>query len=109
MLPTFEAGLRDATRFPRFAATEALGNVRKSPKAAEILIGTLVAEDIAVANRAAVSLGVIAKRNELELNTLRPKILESLLLAFHRHADDSLADHDWGWRVIGNALLDLWE
>lgn len=109
MLPTFEAGLRDATRFPRFAATEALGNVRKSPKAAEILIGTLVTEDIAVANRAAVSLGVIAKRNEPELNTLRPKILESLLLAFHRHADDSLADHDWGWRVIGNALLDLGE
>lgn len=107
MLPTFEAGLKDTERFPRFAAAEALGNIRKSPEATEILIRTLAHSDVAVANRAAVSLGNVAKRNEPELKTLRPKILEQLLLAFQRHADDSLADHDWGWRVVGNAILEF--
>ncbi|MFT5466975.1 MAG: HEAT repeat protein [Verrucomicrobiales bacterium] len=107
MLPTFETGLTDAERFPRFAAAEALGNIRKNPAAAEILIETLNHEDVAVGNRAAVSLGRVAARNEAELKSLRPKILDSLLAAFRRHADPDLADADWGWRPVGNAILDF--
>ena len=109
MLPTFKAGLEDTKRFPRFAAAEALGNIRKSPEATEILMTTLKQEDVAVANRAAVSLGLVAKRNEPELKALRPQILEALLAAFHRHSNRALLDADWGWRVVGNAILDFGE
>lgn len=107
MLSTFRQGLNDPARFPRFAAAEALGNIRRSPEAATLLIETLNHGDVAVANRAAVSLGNVARRNEPQLKPLRPKILESLLQAFERHADESLIDADWGWRPIGNAILEF--
>jgi hypothetical protein len=107
MLPTFHAGLKDSERFPRFAAAEALGNIRKNPHASEILIATLTHEDVAVANRAAVSLGRVATRNETELKRLRPQILKTLLTAFHLHANPAVPDAEWGWRVIGNAILDF--
>ncbi|MFT6617745.1 MAG: hypothetical protein ACJASX_000631 [Limisphaerales bacterium] len=107
MLPTFQAGLKDTKRFPRFAAAEALGNIRKSPKSTGILIETLNHRDVVVANRAAVSLGRVVSRNERELKALRPRILESLLAAFRRHTDSGLADAEWGWRVVGNAILEF--
>ncbi|MGY8654021.1 MAG: HEAT repeat domain-containing protein [Verrucomicrobiia bacterium] len=107
MLRTFHEGLKDVERFPRFAAAEALGNIRRSPEATEILIKTLKHEDVAVANRAAVSLGRVAARNEGELKTLHPQILEALLTAFRRHTTPDLADAEWGWRVVGNAILDF--
>jgi HEAT repeat protein len=107
MRPTFQAGLKDTERFPRFAAAEALGNIRKSTSATEILIETLKHEDVAVANRAAVSLGRVAARNESELKALRPRILQSLLAAFRQHVDPDVADAEWGWRVVGNAILEF--
>ncbi|MDF1812448.1 MAG: HEAT repeat domain-containing protein [Verrucomicrobiales bacterium] len=107
MLPTFQKGLKDPDRFPRFAAAEALGNLRKSPEAVDTLIDALTHEDVAVVNRAATSLGKIAARNETELQSLRPKILDALLTAFRRHTDANRSDHDWGWRPVGNAILEF--
>ncbi len=109
MLSTLQKGLSDSERFPRFAAAEALGNLRKNPEAVATLLETLTHEDVAVANRAAVSLEKIVARNETELKALRPKILAALLDAFRRHSDPNRADNDWGWRVIGNAILEFGE
>jgi len=107
MLTTFQKGLNDSERFPRFAAAEALGVLRKNPEAVAVLIEALNHEDVAVVNRAAVSLGNVVERNEAELRSLRPKILDALLTAFRRHRDASRSDHDWGWRPVGNAILDF--
>ncbi len=107
MLPTFQKGLNDSERFPRFAAAESLGVLRKNPEAVETLIGALIHDDTAVVNRAAVSLGKVLARNESELKPMRPRILEALLTAFRRHSDPKRSDHDWGWRVVGNAILEF--
>ena len=107
ILPTLKSGLDDKARFPRFAAAEALGNIRKSTEAVDILIEALQHNDPVVINRAATSLGQIAVRNEKEIADIRSNILAALLAAFQRHSDDVLADAEWGWRPIGNAILDL--
>ncbi len=107
LLPTLKLGLDDKTRYPRFAAAEALGNIRKNPEAVAMLIDALQHEDPVVINRAATSLGQIVARNEKELADHRAKILTALIAAFQNHSDDQLADADWGWRPIGNAILDL--
>ena len=107
MLPTFQKGLNDSERFPRFAAAEGLGNLRKNPDAVATLIEALDHDDVAVVNRAAVSLGQIVARNEAELKSMRPEVMEALMSAFRRHTDAKRTDHDWGWRVVGNAILEF--
>jgi len=107
MLPTLEQGLADKAQFPRFAAAEALGNLRKSPEAVGTLIAALKHEDPVVVNRSASSLARIAVRNEKELVEHRAKALNALIAAFRHHSDDQRADAEWGWRVIGNAILDF--
>lgn len=109
MLPTFQKGLNDSDRFPRFAAAEALGVLRKNPEAVATLLEALTHGDVAVVNRSATSLGNVAARNETELKSLRPQILAALLKAFRRHSDAKREDHDWGWRVVGNAILEFEE
>lgn len=108
-LPVFREGLRDKTRFPRFAAAEALGNMARSPEAVELLIAALDHEDSAVANRAAASLGQFAARKRPETASMRPKMLAALFAAFKKHGDSNRDDAEWGWRVVGNAILDFGE
>ena len=107
LLPTFRAGVQDTARFPRFAATEALGNISKSAEAIELLIAGLDDKDVATANRAAVSLGKLAALNRPETAALRPKMLAALIAAFKKHNDPARADAEWGWRPVGNAILDF--
>ena len=78
MLPTFRAGSKDSTRFVRFTAAEALGNIAKSSEAIELLIATLDDNDPAIANRAAVSLGKLAALKRPETESLRAKTLAAL-------------------------------
>lgn len=105
LLPVFATALGDADGYSRFAAAEALGNVRRSPEAAEALLSAMHHDDFVVANRAARSLGVLGARQEPELKALRPKMLTALETAFRRHgADAQLPDAEWGFRVVGNAL-----
>lgn len=106
LIPVFREGLKDAERFPRFAAAEALGNLPASPDAVDVLLSNLCHADPAVANRCAASLGKIAAANRPEITALQPRILEALLTSFRRHCDAKLPDADWGWRTIGNAVLD---
>ena len=109
LLPVFREGLRDKARFPRFAAVEALGNVTHNTEAVELLIATLNDKDSAVANRAATSLGKLAVLKQPETGPLRPKILAALTAAFEKHSDAKRDDADWGWRPVGNAMLDCGE
>lgn len=106
LLPVFKAALRDTARFPRFAAAEALGNFTRSTEAIELLIATLNDGDVAVVNRAAASLGKLAVLKQPEAEAQRPQILAALLMAFEKHGDAQRDDADWGWRPVGNALLD---
>lgn len=107
MLPTFRAALKDTTRFPRFAAAEALGNVAKNAEAIDLLIAALNHDDSVVANRAAVSLAQLAALKNPVSEASRAKILAALVTAFKKHSDAKRDDAEWGWRPIGNALLDL--
>jgi hypothetical protein len=109
--PTFaqmadiRAAMLDPDRFTAFAAAETIANIRKTNAAILPLIRTMGEPDAAVANRAAVSLGVIGARHEKETESLRPTILSSLRLAFEGFgAGSSRPDADWGYRPIGNAL-----
>ncbi len=106
LLPVFRAGMKDTERFPRFAAAEALGNITHSAEAIELLIATLKEDDPAIANRAAASLGKLVTLKQRETEPLRGQILAALLTAFERHRDATRADADWGWRPVGNAILD---
>jgi hypothetical protein len=38
---------------------------------------------------------------------LRPKVLAVLITAFKKHSDAKRDDSEWGWRSIGNAILDF--
>jgi HEAT repeat protein len=107
MLPMFREALKDTTRFPRFAAAEALGNLAKNAEAIEMLIEALNHDDSVVANRAAVSLAQLAVLKNPASEASRPKILAALVTAFKKHSDATRDDAEWGWRPIGNALLDL--
>jgi hypothetical protein len=107
LLPVFREGLKDKARFPRFAAAEALGNIARSSEAMELLSTTLNHEDHAVANRAAVSLGKLVALKRPETESLRPKVLAVLITAFKKHSDAKRDDSEWGWRSIGNAILDF--
>lgn len=107
LLPVFREGLKDAARFPRFAAAESLGSIAKSDEAIDLLIATLNDKDSAVANRAAVSLGKLAALKRPETASLRPKVLAALIAAFKKHGDANRDDAEWGWRPIGNAVLDF--
>ena len=106
LLPVFREGLKDKVRFPRFAAAEALGNIARSSEAIELLITTLNHDDQTVANRAAVSLGELAALKRTETAALRPKMLAALVTAFKKHSDAKRDDAEWGWRPVGNAILD---
>jgi hypothetical protein len=107
LLPVFRVGLKDKVRFPRFAAAEALGNIARSSEAIELLITTLNHDDDTAANRAAVSLGQLAALKRLETAALRPKMLAALSAAFKKHSDAKRDDAEWGWRPVGNAILDF--
>lgn len=106
-LPVLLAGLKDKARFVRFAAAEALGNLAKDLGAIEGLIQALAHPDAVVVNRAAVSLGQLGALKNTVSESSRPRILAALLKAFKGHSDPKRDDAQWGWRPIGNALLEL--
>ena len=103
--PVIRAAMLDPDRFTAFAAAEAMGNIRKTNAAVMPLIMTLSNPDPAVAARAAVSLGVIAARNESEAASVRERMIAALKLDFERFGEGRLrSDADWGYRPVGNAL-----
>ena len=107
LLPVFRAGLQDSARYPRYVAAEALGSLPKSGEAVEVLLGALDHADPVVSNRAAASLGKIAAARRPETQTRQAQVLAALLAVFRRHADPARSDADWGWRSVGNAILEF--
>jgi hypothetical protein len=108
LLPVFSAGLHDSDRFVRFASAEALGNLRHSAEAAELLIAALGHEDPTVSDRAATSLGVILASHLPETEPLRARIGAGLRDLYAKLGDGCpRSDADWGYRPVGNALLKL--
>lgn len=108
VVPTFVAGLQDSDRFVRYAGAKGLGATRRSPRAVEALIAAINHKDVVVANRAAVSLGEVAVRDEKEVAHLRPNVREALTKLFRQFGDGcERADREWGYRSVGNALLDM--
>ena len=103
--PVIRAAMLDPDRFTAFAAAEAMGNIRKTNAAVMPLLMTLSDPDPAVAARAAVSLGVIAARNEKETASVRARMIAGLKLDFERFGEGCMrSDADWGYRPVGNAL-----
>lgn len=94
--------------YARFSAAQALGMVRRSPQAAEALIGATRHEDPVVADRAATSLGSILERSEKEIAPLRDRIAVALRDLYVQLGDGCRrVDAEWGYRPVGNALLKL--
>ena len=59
-----------------------------------------------MANQACVSLGETVKRNAPASRPLRGKILSTLRKRYEGFGDNyTVADADWGYRPVGNALL----
>jgi HEAT repeat protein/uncharacterized lipoprotein YddW (UPF0748 family) len=105
-VPVFVKALEDSERYVRYEAAFALGNVRKNVKAVEALIRATQGEDVVVSDRAAVSLGEIAARNEAEVSALRPRMIEALKALYAKLGDAChRPDVEWGYRPVGNALL----
>lgn len=100
------AALADPDGYAAFSAAAALSTVRGSPQAVEVLLKATASESETVANRAATSLAVIARRDEAVHRALRPQMLAALEAGFRKMGDGcARGDRDWGYRVFGDALL----
>lgn len=113
LIETFSTGLKDSERYVRYAAAMGLGNIRKSPEAVKVLLEATTHDDPVVSDRAAVSLGEIASRNQKEIvrkdstgESLRPQMIAALETLFGKLGDGcKRVDAEWGYRSVGNALL----
>ncbi|MDZ4289023.1 MAG: hypothetical protein U0984_13735 [Prosthecobacter sp.] len=107
-VPALLQGLAGPERYPRFLAVTGLGNVRKDEGAVQALIRTLGHFDAVLANRAAASLAEMARRNEPALKPHRADALAKLTLRHGLYTSGYTGiDSDWGYRTVGNALLDF--
>ncbi|MBN2455625.1 MAG: hypothetical protein JXB29_03665 [Sedimentisphaerales bacterium] len=106
LVPVFEKALDDSCQCAGYYAAEGLGNIRKSTKAAEILIKATEHTNPVISDKAATMLGVIAARNEDELEPLRVKMIAALDKLFAKLGSDcKRKDAEWGYRPVGNALV----
>jgi len=104
-MTVIRAAMNDPDRFTAYAATEAMGNIRKTNGNIFPLLDQLCKSDPSLSGRAAVSLGVLAGRNDPVLATQRANMLAALKLDFERFGTGSSRDDaDWGWCPVGNAL-----
>jgi len=105
-VPALIEGLGDEDRYVRYVCAKALGNLRRSPEAVRALIAATEHDDVVTSDRAAASLGQIAAGGAAEVAPLRPQMLEALRALFRRFGDGcAREDVEWGYRTVGNALL----
>jgi len=121
--------LGHADAFIRFRAAEGLASHCRRDGVAAALIASLKDSHVSVANRAATSLavglgpaaevkeqgwynGVLrsyrapVESRDVKLNRVQLEALEALTARFHEFRSGyARADHDWGFRVVGNAML----
>lgn len=109
-VPALLQGLSGRERYPRFLAATGLGNVRRENSAVQALLRGVTDADAVIANRAAASLGEMARRKEPALEDQRVAALARLAQRFALYTSDYAGiDHDWGFRTVGNALLEFGE
>lgn len=107
-VPALLQGLAGRERYPRFLAATGLGNVRCANAAVQALLRGVTDGDAVIANRAAASLGEMARRKEPALESQRDAALVKLAQRFALYTSDYTGiDHDWGFRTVGNALLEF--
>jgi len=106
--PVFEAAFQKGSTYPRYLATEGMGNIRHQPDAVNALLRLLGHHDVVVANRAAASLAHMARTKNPALEPLHQDVITALQKRFADFAGEYLRpDAGWGWRVVGNALRDF--
>ncbi len=92
----------------RYYATESIGRLTNNSAAVDALLDILEGEDTVASNRAVLSLGDMARRNDAVLGTRRADIVETLDALLGKMGEDSVrADRDWAYRPIGESLLAL--
>ncbi|MBN2455649.1 MAG: HEAT repeat domain-containing protein [Sedimentisphaerales bacterium] len=106
LIPVFEKALDDSSQCVGYYAAEGLGNIRKSPEAAKALIKATEHANPVISDKAAAMLGVIASRNEKEIQPLKTAMIAALDKLFAEFADGcKRTDAEWGYRPAGNALV----
>ena len=104
-MPVIRAAMNDKDAFTAYAATEAMGNIRKTNGNVFPLVEQLGNRDGGLAARAAVSLGALAALKDPTLASVRERMLAALTLDFERFdAHCWRSDKEWGWRPVGNAI-----
>jgi len=106
MLPAFEQGLLDHYPYSRYTAALKLRYLNNIPKAVDMLIRASGEKDEALSNRAALSLGEMVKRTDRAVMQRYQEVvvlLKSLFTTFGTGSRRS--DIDWGYRMVGEALL----
>ena len=107
LVATYAAGLHDADRFVRFASAQGLGGVRHSAETVEVSLSALRHDDPVVSDQAAKSLGKIVALGQQEIEPLRPRIAAGLRELYAKFGEGCRrTDAEWGYRPVGNALIE---
>jgi len=108
MTPTFVNALNDTEPYVRFYAAKGLGNVNNDPSAVAALLNATTSPDVVVSDQAAASLSAMLVRGDVAGQAAHGEIVTSLTSLFQQMGDGTTrTDADWGFRTVGNALVDL--
>lgn len=110
LVNVFIKGLSDSSGYARFASAISLSRFINSAEAVSALIQATTHIDLVVQNRAAVSLGEMILRKDKAALLNKDRILNTLTSLFQKSVDGTLrSDKEWGYRSVGNGLLDCGE
>lgn len=107
MIQVYKKGLQDKDGYVRYTSAMALGKFRKNIEAIDLLIASTNHFDPVIENRAALSLAeMVLRKDEIAMQEYNA-ILQALKTLFIKSGDASArSDKEWGYRSVGNALMD---
>ncbi|AWO00345.1 hypothetical protein DLD77_00795 [Chitinophaga alhagiae] len=107
LAPVYRKGLQDKDGYVRYTSARGLGKLRNNPEAVQVLIAALRHPDVVTQCRAAVSLGELMQRKDEAAAAKQAEIIGALGEVFKRYGNGSTrSDLSWGYRSVGQALLD---
>lgn len=107
LVEVFKKGLEDISAYARFSSTMALGKFVNNKEVVDLLIASTDHFDPVVQDRAAVSLGEMMVRKDKAAMAASENIIAVLKTLFMKFKDgSSRSDKEWGYRSVGNALMD---
>jgi len=110
LLPVWQRAVNDPDRFTRLAALRGVGRLRGNVEAIELLLKTTGNPDPVTVNQAMVLLGEMTGRGDPAALRFADRIFEALRDRYARFGDAYVgADAEWGYRPVGNALLEFGE